>query len=268
MDNEWRGTLYPARLPTFHRYPAPSEVSNLVRWFWIPEWNIAPGRISRQELLPFAACNLVVDAGFVGFSGPPTRRSFRDLEGRGWAVGALLRPAAVPHFVTKPGEIRDTHNEFTAPELRGAVTAAMNADEDGETRRAAAVSAYSTWILENVATPTSVGLMANAMADLIDNDPFITRVEHVADRLDMSVRTVQRLADRYVGLPPLTLIRRRRLQEAAEMLRTDPDAPVAGIAAELHYADHAHLANEFRNALGMTASSYRHDNETHHISGN
>lgn len=102
--------------------------------------------------------------------------------------------------------------------------------------------------------------MANALADLIDSDPSITRVEHVAERLSMSVRTVQRLAERYFGLPPLTLIRRRRLQEAAELLRTEPRISVAAIAAELGYADHAHLANEFRDTIGLTASSYRRSN--------
>ncbi|GAA3872768.1 helix-turn-helix domain-containing protein [Leifsonia kafniensis] len=260
MENESRGTLYPARLPTLHRLAAPAEISGLVRWFWIPEWDIAPGRVSRQELLPFAACNLVVDPGFVGFSGPPTQRSFRDLEGRGWAVGALLRPAAVPYFVARPSEVRDTTAEFNAPDLRVAVTAAMTADRDGETYRGEAVSAFSAWIVENIGAPTPSGSIGNAMADLIDTDPSITRVEHIADRLSMSVRTVQRLAERYFGLPPLTLIRRRRLQEAAELLRTEPGTSVAAIASELGYADHAHLANEFRDALGFTASRYRRSN--------
>ena len=31
-----RGILYPARLPTFHREPAPPGLEGLVRWFWIP----------------------------------------------------------------------------------------------------------------------------------------------------------------------------------------------------------------------------------------
>ena len=90
-----RGILFPARLPTFHREPAPTGIEGLVRWFWIPLWDIAPGRVSRQNILPFPASNLVVDAAGVGLSGPTTGPSFRDLSGKGWAVGALLRPAAI-----------------------------------------------------------------------------------------------------------------------------------------------------------------------------
>src|SRR5699024_5735892 len=92
---DWRGVLHPERLPTFRREPAPDDLSDRIRWFWIPRWNVEPGRTSRQELLPFPASNLVVEGGVVTLSGPTTGRSHRDLRGRGWAVGALLRPAGI-----------------------------------------------------------------------------------------------------------------------------------------------------------------------------
>src|SRR5690349_17674242 len=75
------GVLYPARLPTFARLPPPDVVAGLVRWFWIPEWQIPPGRSSRQHLIAFPACNLVVEPGGVGLAGPTTRGSYRDLTG-------------------------------------------------------------------------------------------------------------------------------------------------------------------------------------------
>src|SRR2546421_9415361 len=33
-----RGVLYPARLPTFDRVPAPDAGARLGRRFWVPEW--------------------------------------------------------------------------------------------------------------------------------------------------------------------------------------------------------------------------------------
>ena len=68
---------------------------------------------------------------------------------------------------------------------------------------------------------------------------------------------MQRLAHRTVGLSPAAMIRRRRLQEAAQRVREDPDASLVSIAVELGYADQAHLANDFRTVLGFTASDYR-----------
>ena len=126
---------------------------------------------------------------------------------------------------------------------------------DGLAGRGAA--AFAGWLAVHVGTPTPEALTANAMADVIGTDPAVLRLEDVATRLATSPRTLQRLARRYVGLPPAAMIRRRRLQEAAERVRTDPGADLARIAAELGYADHAHLTHDFRTVLGTAPSEYR-----------
>ena len=257
MRGDKRGVLFPARLPTFHRVPAPERVSAFVRWFWIPEWDIAPGRASRQELIAFPACNLVVEPNLVGLSGPTTRRSFRDLTGSGWGVGALLRPAAVPHFTDDPGSLRDVYQQLDLPALHDAVATVMTRPGDAAARRSVAVEAFADWLSIEMPAPADEALLANAMAELIDADPAVVRVDDAATRLGVSARTVQRLARRYIGLPPTALIRRRRLQEAAERLRTDPDADISAVAAEFGYADHAHLTADFRTVLGFTPSVYR-----------
>ncbi|WP_309335561.1 helix-turn-helix domain-containing protein [Actinomyces oris] len=46
-------------------------------------------------------------------------------------------------------------------------------------------------------------------------------------RLDLSVRSLQRLCEKCIGLPPLAVIRRYRLQEAARRLREDSSVTVA-----------------------------------------
>jgi AraC-like DNA-binding protein len=260
VGSDHRGVLYPARLPTFQRLPVPERVAPLVRWFWIPEWQIAPGRTSRQHLISFPACNLVVEPEMVGFAGPATHSSYRDLTGTGWAVGALLRPAAVPCFADDPAALRDTYQPRELPELAEPVREAMReatGEGDRQARHRLAVQAFSDWLAKVVPVTDREALLANAMMELIDTDPTVLRVADAAERLHVSPRTLQRLAVRYVGLPPAAMIRRRRLQEAAERLRTDPHTNLATIAAELGYADHAHLANDFRSVLGFTLSTYR-----------
>ena len=126
MEGSFKGILYPARLPTFHRFPAPASVADLVQWFWIPEWDIEPGRIvpATRHRLP---CLQPGGAGHadVVFSGPTTRAAYRDLTGQGWAVGALLRPAAVPLFTDDPGACGTQETELALAELHAAVSAAM-----------------------------------------------------------------------------------------------------------------------------------------------
>lgn len=259
-----RGILRPTRLPTFHRVPAPEELQELVRWFWIPRWQIPPGRTSRQHLLPFPASNLVVEPGGVVLSGPSTGASYRDLTGTGWAVGALLRPAGIAQLHPDPAALRDLEVAYDAGGLHGAVVGAMERAPGGawtETNTAAAreraTAICTRWALDRLEPPDEAGLLANAMEDLVAGDPTVVRVEQVARHLHVSTRAVQRLAHRHVGLPPLAIVRRYRLQEAARRLREEPSTTVAEVAAELGYADHAHLTRDFRQVLGLSPRDYR-----------
>lgn len=253
-----RGILYPAALPRFHRYPAPVDLSDRIRWLWNPVWDLPPGESSRQNLLPFPASNLVVDPTGVSLVGPTTGASHRELSGSGWAFGALLRPAGIAALHPDPRAIADSEVPFAAPALHRSVTTAMQ-DGGEEHDRDRAAESFTAWLRENLAPPDEGGLLANAMEDLIAADRSLVRVDEVAVRLRISVRGVQRIAQRYVGLPPLTIIRRYRLQEAVQRLREDPTLSIARVAAELGYADHAHLSTDFRRVLGFTPLSYRGD---------
>lgn len=254
MVNPTRGVLYPARLPEFHRLPATGPASELVVWFWIPEWDIEPGRSSRQEIVGYPALNLVVEPDAVTLSGATTRATHRDLRGTSWAVGAMLRPAAVAALIDDPAAVIDTERLLEEPELLSAVTAAM---ASGERHRERAVDAFSLWLAARVGSLGPAARQANAIVDVLLGDDAASSLEEAATRLAVSVRTLQRLAHRHVGLSPAAMIRRRRLQEAAEKLRADPGRDLATLAAEFGYADHAHLTRDFRAVLGISPSTYR-----------
>ncbi|REJ08204.1 AraC family transcriptional regulator [Microbacterium bovistercoris] len=253
MVDPTRGVLYPARLPEFHRLPAPPEIADLAEWFWIPEWDIQPGRTSRQDVVAYPALNLVVEQGGVSLVGATTRATHRDLAGRGWAVGALLRPAAVAALTPSPVSVVDQDAPLAEPALHDAVAAAMTT---GDRHRERAVAVFSRWLHSRVGALPGAARQANAAADLLMASDVGTP-EEAAARLSVSVRTLQRLMHRHVGLPPAAMIRRRRLQEAAERVRTDPSVDLATVAAEFGYADHAHLTTDFRTVLGFTPSAYR-----------
>lgn len=259
-----RGILHPARLQTLARLDPPSEAAPFVRWFWIPEWDVEPGRTSRQQIIAFPACNLVVENGTVTLVGPTTRVSHRDLEGRGWGVGALLRPTAVAALTPSPAELRDRLVELDRPELAEAVTAAWyhsdpDAADDASSRHRCVVAAFGAWLREAIPQPSEDALLTDRLVALVEDDPSVIRPDEAARRLGVSLRTLQRLAHRHIGLSPAELIRRRRLQSAAEAVRTRSDVDLATIAAELGYADHAHLTREFRDRLGFTPTRYRLD---------
>ena len=247
-----RGVLYPTALPTFERRTPSAALAHLVRWFWIPQWNIPAGRVSRQQLLPYPALNLAVEDSCVGVAGATTRRSHRDLSGRGWTVGALLRPAATAAVTDDAPAILDQYVLLDEPELHARVAEAMGA---GDLADACAV--LEDWITRRIPVVSDEAVLANRLVALIEDDVEIVTVEDAAASVDVSVRTAQRLTRRYVGLTPLALIHRRRLQSAAELVRTQPQTPIAAVAADLGYADQAHLIRDFRKVLGFTPGGYR-----------
>lgn len=255
MIDAQRGILYPARMPEFHRLPPPTQAAELVEWFWIPEWSIEPGRTSRQHVVAYPALNLVVEPRGVELVGASTMATHRDLVGRGWAVGALLKPASVAVLIDDPSALRDDSTTFDAPDLLAAVSEAMGAGDGLHRERAAQV--FAGWLIEKIGHVAPVAQQANEMAALLMADAAITRPEDAAARLSMSLRTLQRLAHRHVGLPPAAMIRRRRLQEAAWQIREQPGVDLSTLAAGLGYADHAHLTNDFRTVLGIVPSAYR-----------
>ncbi|CAH0232576.1 HTH-type transcriptional activator RhaS [Microbacterium oxydans] len=252
MVNSTGGVL----LPQFHRLPAEGRVAELVAWFWIPEWDIEPGRSSRQEIVGYPALNLVVEEDGVTLSGATTRASHRDLRGSGWAVGALLRPAAVAVLIEEPASLIDDLRMLDEPALHADVMSAMTT---GEGRRERAVSVFSRWLVDRVGEPTDAARLANAMVGALGGDGGALTPGEAATRLAVSVRTLERMAHRYVGVSPAAMIRRRRLQDAAQLLRDDPGTDLSTIAAELGYADHAHLSRDFRAVLGIAPRTYRAD---------
>ena len=157
----------------------------------------------------------------------------------------------------------DLHDEFWGgfdlPDLSAAVRTAMDADAPAGERHRDASSAFTDWLLARLGTPDEEALLANRMVEAAEADPDLVTVADLAAHLHLSTRSLQRLAAKYIGLPPAALIRRRRLQEAAERLREQPELDLSALAHEFGYADHAHLTNDFRTSLGFTPSTYRRD---------
>nr|WP_246232144.1 helix-turn-helix transcriptional regulator [Nakamurella aerolata] len=88
-------------------------------------------------------------------------------------------------------------------------------------------------------------------------DRSIRSAVELARPAGLSVRTLQRLFAEYAGASPTWVIRRYRLIDAAERVRAGESVVWADVAAELGYADQAHLTRDFSRALGSPPSAYQ-----------
>jgi AraC-like DNA-binding protein len=205
--------------------------------------------------------------GDVAAYGPQSAISFRDLSGSGWAIGVMLQPAGSPAVVasTPVRSLVDGYVALDEPRLVAAVSTAMR--RGGRRRHERAAAVVADWIRERLSAaggPNRDGLLANALLRVLDALPGGSaadeppkRVADLAADLGVSTRTLERVALAFTGFTPAALIRRRRLQYAADRLRREPDLDLASLAHEVGYADHAHLTRDFRGVLGFTPSAFR-----------
>ena len=261
-DTEPAHLLDPADLHfTIDRYPVSPGLEPIGRRFWIPVWDVPAGRESPQRVLQYPVCLLVVSEEYARFYGVVSGLSSTTLVGHGWALGLMLQPAA-GHLLSGQA-VRDLTNRFVDVEsvtglsgirLGDRVRAIMREDPRDEEARAEA----RTLVEDHLATHLPIdeeGAFVNAVVEAVETTPELLRVDDLCDRFGVAERTLQRVLLKRVGMSPKWLIRRRRLQEAADRLR-DADAELSGIAMELGYADQAHFTRDFRAATGMTPGRF------------
>jgi AraC-like DNA-binding protein len=92
-------------------------------------------------------------------------------------------------------------------------------------------------------------ILARYLVERVSTKPDLRSVSILAEVSDLSERALQRLFRDYVGVSPKWVVRRFRLQEAAELLATTQQS-VASVAADLGYFDQSHFVRDFKAAVG------------------
>lgn len=243
------------------RYDPPAEFAELVRRFWVPVWHVPPGQVAEQQVLQYPVALVVVSSDYARFYGVVRGLSRTTLHGNGFAVGAMLRPAAgtllagdsMRRFSDRFVDIEEVPG-LAGHDLARRVRAQLSADPSDPGRQRAACDEMLA-VFARTLPVDDEGRLVNEVVRYVEHDPQVLRVEDVCQRFGLPERALQRLTAKRLGLTPKWLIRRRRLHEAADRLR-DNEIRLADVAAELGYADQAHFSRDWRAATGMTPREF------------
>jgi AraC-like DNA-binding protein len=249
------------RSHVIHRYAPDPELDGLVQRFWIPVWSVRPGEQAVQRVLQYPVCLVVITPEYARFYGVVPGLSTTRLSGDGWAVGVMLRPAA-GYLLARTPVTAYTDRFVDVQEVLGdagvllteRVREAMAPDPHSPQAHAAAMQAYEDALLPYLPVDGE-GVLVDRVVAHVEEHPEVLRVAQLCEAFGLGERALQRLVARRLGLTPKWLISRRRLQEAAERLRTDP-CSVSEVAALLGYADQAHLTRDFSRVTGMTPGRF------------
>ncbi|MEN8144212.1 MAG: helix-turn-helix domain-containing protein, partial [Gemmatimonadota bacterium] len=83
-----------------------------------------------------------------------------------------------------------------------------------------------------------------------------TTVRELASTVNATTRSVERVMNRDIGLPPLLFARIVRVQKAIGRMRNEPPGRLGRIAMDCGYYDQAHFCRDFRQLSGMTPTQF------------
>jgi AraC-like DNA-binding protein len=254
-----RGVLHPdlaARRFQLARHDPSPELAPFVEWYWILRWDLRGEPPHTQDILPHPNVNLGFEASGAGIFGVDTRLFTRSLAGAGRVLGVKFTPGGFRPFWRAPIS-QLTDRVIPAARVFGARAEAARAaivggadDDDAMTSRAESL------LNAMRPEPDPLAEQAAALVARITGDPGLRRVDQLSAAAGMTARSLQRLFADYVGVSPKWVMRRARLHEAAE--RADSGDPVdwAALAADLGYADQAHLTRDFTVTLGVSPARF------------
>ena len=253
-----RGVLHPrAGEQAFRmaRHHVSGELAPFVDYLWTVEWDVPAGTVHEQRILPNPAVHVSFEPELSRLTGPSRKGAFRyRLTGAGRVVGVRFRPGgARPWLGGSVAQLADRElpvralADVDADELRAAVRGARDA--------AAAAALVDAALVPLRPEPDPRVDRAERLVGRIAAEPAIRRVEHLAENLGTTVRSLQRFCAGWIGLGPKDLVRMARLHEAAGRAAEGP-VDWAALAAELGYADQAHLVRDFTRVVGEPPARY------------
>lgn len=239
---------------TLDRVAPAADLAWLVERYWLIVWDIRGRETFAQETLPHPCVNLVIGTHRPGV-GLGTKRFVAELEGRGWVLGVKFRPGAFraiwPHdAVELAGRERSIASVF------GEEGTALEESVFARGGGAACIESVERFLRSRgPVRDANVDLAARAV-DVARADPSIGRARELADRVELSTRTLERLFHRHVGVSPKWIIRRYRVHEACERVASGEPPCWSALAQELGYFDQAHFIRDFKAQVGRTPAQY------------
>lgn len=241
-------------------FAPPPDLADAVASLWTGRWDLHGQPPHTTELLGDPSVHVVFEGGDRGpdarVVGVWTRLWRRTLEGRGRVLGVKLLPGAVGAFFAEPAHalsnritpLYDLVGDESLPLQRDVLAAGSDGD---------AFARLCDWLRPRRAPARGADVsLAVALVRAITADPSITHVAALSARAGLCERALQRVFRAHVGASPKWVIRRHRLQEAVLRIERGEEGSLADLAASLGYADQAHLARDFKAAVGRSPRDF------------
>ncbi|MEU9225043.1 helix-turn-helix domain-containing protein [Streptomyces massasporeus] len=264
--HDTRGIVDPSGLldrVRFRRHEPAEPLRRYIEWYWLIDWDLPAPYAS--HIVPHPSVNLTFQwdesdeteaPPYAEVTGVALGLYTRKLTGRGRVCGVKFRPGGFRPYTPEVPVSRWTGRALPAREVFPQITgdtARTIVTAGGDRARVAALDAFL------LSLPHAPDPQADLAIDLVRHiraDRTVRRVADFARAEGLSVRALQRLFAACVGVSPKWVILRYRIHEALDQAGTRDDIDWAGLAADLGYADQAHLVRDFTATVGVPPTAY------------
>ncbi|MGX2996596.1 AraC family transcriptional regulator [Streptomyces sp. JNUCC 64] len=255
----------------FRRHEPAPALRPYLEHYWLIDWDLP--RPYATHVVPHPSVNVVFQRyadrePFAEVAGVGLDLFTQDLTSVGRVCGVQFRPGGFRPFAPWAPVAEWTGRRLSlaavfgppaharAPATVTVPDAVLAPDDDLE--RVAALDAFLLGLGPDGRgpEPDPQATLAMTLVDLIRRDRTIRRVGDFARDQDLPVRTLQRLFAGYVGVGPKWVILRYRIHEALERAEDERAVDWAGLAADLGYADQAHLVRDFTATVGVPPTAH------------
>jgi len=237
------------------RHLPAQDLAFFVGYYWIVRWDLRGQGSYLCETLPQPCIHLVFEKDQSRIVGIASGRFSYLLENTGLLFGVSFKPGAFFPFLKVPVSTL-TNTSISLFDAFGLEHAALEKAILAQEDEAGMIALVEQFLRERLPERDKHAAVINQIVDRIIADREITKVDHVVSRFHISKRTLQRLFSHYVGVSPKWVIRRYRLQEAAEHLAEGEAVDWPKLALDLGYFDQAHFINDFKTIIGKTPAEY------------
>ncbi len=175
-----------------------------------------------------------------------------EVKGSGVIIGIMFRPGGIAAFHPAPKQLVDrfvpAHEVF--PGVDDAFNRRVIASPDED-----ALAMMNDRVIARLPDPDPDIDLVNRIIKRAQESDGIT-VRAVAQEFAMSLRKMQGLFERYVGVGVKWIILRDRLQRATLLADTEVNPDWSQIAYDLGYSDQSHFINDFKRIIGMSPRQY------------
>ncbi len=236
------------------KYEPSEALSHFIECLWVMRWDSSSELPYVCEVLPSPYVNLTFMPRGARITGVPKGKLIYELETVSPIFGVQFKSGGFYPFWQQ--SLHQLTDDFiSADKVFSDITTQFNTQllrvQDDKT----ALKDIEKVLLKAIPTQDkNVALIGKIICDATQMENI--SIAEVADKYSMSVRSLQALFKRYVGVGLKWIVLRDRLQKAVQLTLHHESPNWSSLAVDLGYVDQSHFINDFKGVIGVPPAQY------------